>query len=448
MRQKVDLINGKPGQSMFLFALPMIAGNLFQQFYNMADSIIVGRFVGEDALAAVGASYSFTTVFIMVAIGGGMGASVLVSQYLGARKYGEMKTAVSTFLLAFAVFGTLLALFGFFANPTILKVLKTPDNTFADAVTYLQIYFVGLPFLFMYNILAANFNALGKSEIPLYLLIFSSVLNVFLDLVMVLVFHLGVAGVAIATVLAQGVSSLISFAVLLRKLKEYGAKTGRLFDVGMFFGGLKIAIPSIVQQSIVSIGLLLTQSAVNVFGSSSVAGYSAGMRLESICIVPMIATGNAMSTFAAQNLGANKVERVREGYHAAYRIIIGFAVLLLVISQLFYRPIVSLFVSETESAVAFSVGAACFRFEACFMCLIGFKSITDGILRAAGDVNVYMLANLVNLPLRVSVARLLSPVFGIEVIWYAVPLGWAVNYLISYTWYRTGHWKKKNLIGQ
>ncbi len=448
MRQKVDLINGKPGQSMFLFALPMIAGNLFQQFYNMADSIIVGRFVGEDALAAVGASYSFTTVFIMVAIGGGMGASVLVSQYLGARKYGEMKTAVSTFLLAFAVFGTLLALFGFFANPTILKVLKTPDNIFADAVTYLQIYFVGLPFLFMYNILAANFNALGKSEIPLYLLIFSSVLNVFLDLVMVLVFHLGVAGVAIATVLAQGVSSLISFAVLLWKLKEYGAKAGRLFDAGMFFGGLKIAIPSIVQQSIVSIGLLLTQSAVNVFGSSSVAGYSAGMRLESICIVPMIATGNAMSTFAAQNLGANKVERVREGYHAAYRIIIGFAVLLLVISQLFYRPIVSLFVSETESAVAFSVGAACFRFEACFMCLIGFKSITDGILRAAGDVNVYMLANLVNLTLRVSVARLLSPVFGIEVIWYAVPLGWAVNYLISYTWYRTGHWKKKNLIGQ
>lgn len=464
MRQKVDLINGKPGRSMFLFALPMIAGNLFQQFYNMADSVIVGRFVGEDALAAVGASYSFTTVFIMVAIGGGMGASVLVSQYLGARKYGKMKTAVSTFLLAFAVFGTLLAFFGFFANPTILRVLKTPDNVFADAVTYLQIYFVGLPFMFMYNILAANFNALGKSEIPLYLLIFSSVLNVFLDLVMVLVFHLGVAGVAIATVLAQGVSSLISFTVLLRKLREFDAKSAgrevavetprkqnaraRLFDGAMFFGGLKIAIPSIVQQSIVSIGLLLTQSAVNVFGSSAVAGYSAGMRLESICIVPMIATGNATSTFAAQNLGANKVERVREGYHAAYRIIIGFAVLLLVISQFFYRPIVSLFVSETESAVAFSVGAACFRFEACFMCLIGFKSITDGILRAAGDVNVYMLANLVNLTLRVSVARLLSPVFGIEVIWYAVPLGWAVNYLISYTWYRTGHWKRRNLIGQ
>lgn len=271
MKQKVDLIHGTPGRSMFLFALPMIAGNLFQQFYNMADSIIVGRFVGEDALAAVGASYSFTTVFIMVAIGGGMGASVLVSQYLGAKKYREMKTAVYTFLLAVTVCGILLAVFGFFCNPAILAALKTPENIFGDAVLYLQIYFIGLPFMFLYNILAANFNALGKSDIPLYLLIFSSVLNVALDLLMVLVFSLGVAGVAIATTIAQGISSLISLMILLRMLQKYD--TGcpvRLFDPQMFVSGLKIAVPSIIQQSIVSIGMLLTQSAVNAFGSSAV----------------------------------------------------------------------------------------------------------------------------------------------------------------------------------
>lgn len=449
MRQKVDLIHGAPGRSMFLFALPMIAGNLFQQFYNMADSIIVGRFVGEDALAAVGASYSFTTVFIMVAIGGGMGASVLVSQYLGAKKYREMKTAVYTFLLAVTACGILLAIFGFFCNPAILKALRTPENIFDDAVLYLQIYFIGLPFMFLYNILASNFNALGKSDIPLYLLLFSSVLNVGLDLLMVLVFSLGVAGVAIATTIAQGVSSLISLGILLRMLRKYdtsGAEQVKLFDVQMFVSGLKIAIPSIIQQSIVSIGMLLTQSAVNAFGSSAVAGYSAGSRLESICIVPMIATGNALSTFAAQNLGAGQLERVKEGYRAAYKIIIGFAILLALISQLCYRPVISLFVSETEAATAFSVGAACFRFLGFFFCLIGFKSITDGILRAAGDVNVYMLSNLVNLTIRVLVARLLSPIFGIEFIWYAVPLGWGANYLISYAWYRTGHWKRKNLI--
>lgn len=475
MRQKVDLIHGTPGRSVFLFALPMIAGNLFQQFYNMADSIIVGRFVGEDALAAVGASYSFTTVFIMVAIGGGMGASVLVSQYLGAKKYREMKTAVYTFLLAVTVCGILLAFFGFFCNPAILSALKTPENIFDDAVLYLQIYFIGLPFMFMYNILAANFNALGKSDIPLYLLIFSSVLNVALDLLTVLGLHLGVAGVAIATTIAQGVSSLISLMILLRMLQKYDTggreqsrretKGGvheteqsrttsgkiqedavRLFDLQMFVSGLKIAVPSIVQQSIVSIGMLLTQSAVNAFGSSAVAGYSAGSRLESLCIVPMIAAGNALSTFAAQNLGAGQQERVKEGYRAAYKIILGFAVILLLFSQLCYRPVIAMFVSETKAEVAFSTGTAYFRFIGCFFCLIGFKSITDGILRAAGDVNVYMLANLVNLTIRVLVARLLSPIFGIAFIWYAVPLGWAANYLISYSWYRTGHWKQKNLI--
>lgn len=474
LKRKLDLINGKPGQSMFFFALPMIIGNLFQQFYNLADSVIVGNLVGEDALAAVGASYSFTTVFIMVAIGSGMGASVLASQYLGAKKYREMKTAIYTFLIAFGILSILLALFGFLMNPSILRALKTPENIFDDAVLYLQIYFAGLPFMFMYNILSANFNALGKSEIPLMLLIFSSVLNIGLDLWMVAGLHLGVAGVAIATVIAQGVSSVISFGILMRILGTYTLQDGvcqkesqlsdsaeadvhgssgekdvykvKKFDRAMFLSGIRIAVPSIIQQSIVSIGMLLTQSAVNRFGSSAVAGYSAGMRLESVCIVPMIATGNAMSTFTAQNLGARNPERVKEGFRAAFRIIIGFGAGLIFISQLFYGPIVSMFVKEAGSPVAFATGTAYFRFVGWFFAFLGFKAVTDGVLRGAGDVKVYMIANLVNLGIRVSVAQLGSPIFGIQVIWYAVPLGWAVNFAISYLWYRTGNWKKKNLI--
>ncbi|WP_285823541.1 MATE family efflux transporter [Schaedlerella arabinosiphila] len=444
---KLDLINGKPGRSMFLFALPMIIGNLFQQFYNMADSVIVGNLVGEEALAAVGASYSFTTVFIMVAIGSGMGASVLASQYLGAKKYREMKTSIYTFLIAFGIFSVLMALLGFFVNPAILRALKTPDNIFADAVLYLQIYFAGLPFMFMYNILSANFNALGKSQIPLMLLIFSSVLNVVLDLWMVAGLQLGVAGVAIATVIAQGVSSVISFVILMRLLKEYETEGAvKKFDSGMFAGGVRIAVPSIIQQSIVSIGMLLTQSAVNQFGSSAVAGYSAGMRLESVCVVPMIASGNAMSTFTAQNLGAGNKKRVGEGYRAAFRIVIGFGAGLILISQFFYGPIISMFVSAAESPEAFSTGTAYLKFTGWFFAFLGFKSVTDGVLRGAGDVKVYMIANLINLGIRVSVAQLCSPVFGIQFVWYAVPLGWFVNFAISYLWYRTGNWKKKKLI--
>ncbi len=444
---KENLITQPPARSLFFFALPMIIGNLFQQFYNMADSIIVGNLVGEDALAAVGASYSFTTVFIMIAIGGGIGASVLTSQYLGAGHYREMKSSVYTFLIAFAVFSTLLAVLGFAVNPTVLRLLKTPDNILPDAVSYLQIYFVGLPFMFMYNILSANFNALGRSRIPLFLLIFSSILNIILDLWMVGSLKMGVAGAAVATVIAQGIAAVISLVILMRLLSTYAVE-GKVqrFRSDMFVTGVKVAIPSIVQQSIVSIGMLLTQSAVNRFGSSALAGYSAGTRLESLCIVPMIATGNAMSTFTAQNLGAGRPERVRQGYRAAYGIIIGFGVLLIAVSQLFYAPILSAFVEQGESAVAFETGTAYFRFIGFFFSFLGFKAITDGILRGAGDIQVYMLANLINLAIRVAVAQLCSPIWGIELIWYAVPMGWAANYLISYLWYRTGNWKRRNLL--
>ena len=445
--KKQKLITGAPGRSLFFFALPMILGNLFQQFYNMADSVIVGRYVGENALAAVGASYSFTNVFIMIAIGGGIGASVLTSQYLGAGKYQEMKTSVYTFLITFAVLSSLLALFGFFSNPHVLAVLKTPQNIYQDAVLYLQLYFLGLPFMFMYNVLAADFNAMGKSGIPLGLLIFSSLLNIFLDLLMVVRFHMGVAGVAVATVIAQGVSAVISFFILIFLLRAYPTQERPgLFRISMLIHGTRIAIPSIIQQSIVSIGMLLTQSSVNQLGSSALAGYSAGMRLESIAIVPMIGTGNAMSTFTAQNLGAGQPERVKQGYRISYGIIAGFAVFLFLVCEFFYGAILSVFLDAGSSSVAYETGTSYLRFIGCFFCLIGFKATTDGVLRGSGDVGVYMVANLVNLGIRVFVARFFSPLYGIQFVWYAVPLGWAVNFLISYIWYRTGHWQKKSLI--
>ena len=208
-RSHVDLLNGSPGKNLLLFALPMILGNLFQQFYNMADSMIVGNFVGEESLAAVGASYALTNVFIMIAIGGGNGASVITSQYLGAKNYNRMKTSISTALISFLVLSLLLGGFGFAYNGEILRRLQTPENVLDQARLYLGIYFLGMPFLFMYNVLAAIFNAMGDSRTPLYLLIFSSVLNVGLDILSVTVFGMGVDGVAIATVVAQGVSACI-----------------------------------------------------------------------------------------------------------------------------------------------------------------------------------------------------------------------------------------------
>lgn len=448
--KKYNMITDQPGKSLFFFALPMILGNLFQQFYTTVDSIIVGQFVGEEALAAVGASYSLTTVFIMVAIGGGIGASVITSQYLGAGYYSKMKTSVYTALISFLGLSIILSVIGLFFNRAILTGLNTPENILSDSVLYLEIYFLGLPFLFMYNILSSVFNALGNSKTPLYLLIFSSILNIVMDLIMVQVFHLGVAGVAVATVLAQGLSAMISFGLLLRMLrgfsKEQEGEKPRLYNISMLGNMIKVAIPSMLQQSIVSVGMLLVQSVVNGFGSSVLAGYTAGMRIESICIVPMIATGNAVSTFTAQNLGADKPERVKKGYLAGMKIIAAFAVIICLLLTFFHENIVNAFLESGSGQDAFNTGNAYLSFIAFFYVFIGLKAITDGVLRGAGDVVVFTLANLVNLGIRVAFSFGFAGIIGVQAVWMAVPIGWTANFVISLIRYLSGKWSRKKLI--
>ena len=443
--KKYNMITDHPGKALFFFALPMILGNLFQQFYTTVDSIIVGQFVGEDALAAVGASHSLTTVFIMIAIGGGIGASVITSQYLGAGLYHRMKTSIYTALISFLTLSITLGLIGLFANRAILTALNTPQNILDDAVLYLRIYFVGLPFLFMYNILSSIFNALGNSKTPLKLLIFSSLLNIVLDFVAVKIFRLGVAGVAIATVVAQGLSAVISFCLLMKHLKEYHEAVQK-FDFSMLGNMVKVALPSMLQQSIVSIGMLLVQSVVNGFGSSVLAGYTAGTRIESICIVPMIATGNAVSTFTAQNLGAGKPQRVREGYKAGVKLVAVFAVVICLILTLFHEPIISAFLESGSDESAFMTGSSYLSFIAFFFVFIGLKATTDGVLRGSGDVVVFTAANLINLSIRVAFSFAFAGIIGVEAVWYAVPIGWATNYIISFFRYLSGKWSKKKLI--
>ena len=440
--EKEYLIHKPPVSALLIFALPMMLGNFFQQAYTMADSVIVGRFVGEDALAAVGASYSLTNVFISIAIGGGVGASVITSQTFGRRDYPRMKRSVSTALLAFLAISIALGGVGLLFSRQIMVLLNTPQNILADATTYLNIYFIGLPFLFMYNVLSSMFNALGKSRVPLYLLIFSSLLNIGLDIWMVGPLKMGVAGAAWATLIAQGISAVLSFCIFLRELKTYPGKLeGRFFDLRELQNMGRVALPSILQQSTVSIGMMLVQSVVNSFGSQMLAGYSAAMRIESICIVPMSAMGNAISSYTAQNIGAGKEDRVKSGYRVSYGIIFAIAAAICLVVQLLARPLISLFL-EAPSAAAFDTGIACVRFMGWFYVLIGLKMISDGVLRGAGDMTMFTVANLVNLGLRVILAVTLAPRFGIQFVWMAVPAGWLINYLISFFEYRTGKWKK------
>lgn len=458
------LIKKPPFQALFIFALPIIIGNLFQQTYTMADSAIVGRFVSEQALAAVGASYSLTNIFICVAIGGGMGASVIVSQYFGAQKYDRMKTAIYTASLAFLGLSLLLGVFGLFCSREIMVLLNTPADCLSMASEYLRIYFLGLPFLFMYNVFSAMFNALGKSRIPLGFLIFSSLFNIVLDYLLVAGAHMGVSGVAWATLIAQGISAVLSMLVLLRILGKIslpadsmedsyraGAMTTipvkpPVFDGKELVSMTRIAIPSILQQSTVSIGMMLVQSVVNSFGSTALAGFSAAMRIESICVVPMSGIGNAVSSYTAQNLGAGKTDRVVKGYHAAVRMVIFCAVILCISMECFHHPLIAFFLGADGAAEAFLTGENYLTFMGWFFCMIGFKMSVDGLLRGSGDMVMFTVANLVNLSIRVIVAMTCAPRFGIAMVWCAVPIGWTANFLISYGRYRTGKWKERGVV--
>lgn len=441
--KKEYLIQEKPFKALLVFALPMIIGNLFQQFYNMVDSVVVGQYVSENALAAVGASYSLTTVFISIAIGGGMGASVMTGLYFGARDYGKMKASIRTAFVTFFLLSIVLAAIGLGCSRQIMLVLNTPDNVLDQATEYLNIYFIGLPFLFIYNVLSAMFNALGRSKIPLFLLIFSSVFNIGLDIYMVCGLHMGVAGVAWATLIAQGISALAAVLLFLREMRKYRLEeVCPWFDGNEFIRMVRVALPSIFQQSTVSIGMMLVQSVVNGFGSEMLAGYSAGSRIESICIVPMAAMGNAISSYTAQNIGAKQYERVKQGYRAGYGIVFGFAVLICLILELTYRPLILMFLGEEGTALAIQTGNEYLRFLGWFFLLIGLKMITDGLLRGSGDMKMFTVANLVNLTIRVAVAFIFAPLYGIQMVWIAVPIGWLANYLISYAEYKTGKWRK------
>ncbi|RKD34005.1 MATE family efflux transporter [Lacrimispora algidixylanolytica] len=438
---KEYLIHDKPAKALAAFTVPMIIGNFFQQFYTMADSVIVGRFVSEDALAAIGASYSFTNVFICVAIGGGVGAAVITGHYLGSRNYQKMVQSATTALLSFLCLSVLLSAIGLIFGRSFMTYLNTPENILDMATDYLNIYFWGLPFLFMYNVISAIFNAIGKSRIPLYLLIFSSLLNILLAIFMVYHLGLGVPGAAWATFIAQGVSVLLSALLLFREFKKYASYLQKPFDPLALSEMSKVALPSILQQSTVAIGMLLVQSVVNSFGSEVLAGFSSAMRVESLCVVPMAAIGNAMSSYTAQNLGAGKAERVRKGYHAANLFVFLFAISSCIILELFHTPIVRLFLGGGGTQLAYETGTGYLRFMGFFFVLIGLKMSTDGLLRGAADMKMFTIANFTNLTIRVVMAVTLAPRFGIAMVWFAVPIGWLVNYIISYFQYRTGKWK-------
>ena len=424
------LITDAPLKALTVFAMPMILGSFFQQVYNMADSIIVGQFVGSSALAAVGACAALTNVFICVALGAGVGAGVLVSRYFGAQNYSKMKTIVSTSLISFLILSILLGGFGFVFSHFMMSLLQTPADILDEAVLYLRVYFVGFPFLFMYNILSTMFNSIGESKIPLGLLIFSSVLNIVMDLWMVAGLGLGVFGAALATLIAQGISAVFSLLIFFNRMRRYKSRFN-WFD-RQLHSMLRIAVPSVLQQSTVSIGMMIVQAVVNPFGTQALAGYAATMRVENVFSLIFVSIGNAVSPYVSQNLGAKKIERIKKGYHAALVLDLCFAVLAFIVIETLHTPISSLFLGKDGTALAYQVSGDYMKWLGYFFIFMGIKMATDGVLRGLGIMRPFLIANMVNLAIRLSVALIFAPRYGIAFVWLAVPAGWLANFLISY----------------
>lgn len=442
-----DLTSGKPERVLWSFCIPLFGSVIFQQLYNIADSLVAGKFIGENALAAVGNSYEVTLIFIAFAFGCNIGCSVIVSQLFGARDYAKMKTAVSTACIASAVLCAALMAAGLFGCGGLLRLIRTPEEVFADSKLYLDIYVLGLPFMFFYNIATGIFSALGDSRTPFLFLAASSTANVAVDILFVKSFGMGVAGVAWATFLCQGVSCVLAVLVIFRRLRKIKTEQKHVLFSAKLLGKISmIAVPSILQQSFISVGNIIIQGKINGFGPSVMAGYSAAVKLNNLVITSFTTLGNGISNYTAQNLGADKGERIRPGFRAGLKMVWLLSLPLCLLYLFAGRYLCSLFMNEpTEEAL--NTGVLFLRILSPFYFVVSAKLIADGILRGAGKMRKFMTGTFTDLFLRVALAVVLADTaLGAAGIWCAWPVGWTVAAVVSLVFYTREKWDKQDKI--
>lgn len=422
-----DLTVGKPSAVLFKFCLPLLGSIIFQQLYNIADSFVAGKFLGEEALAAVGNSYEITLLFIAFAFGCNIGCSVIVSQLFGAKKYSDLKTAVHTTFISGAVLCVVLMLVGYLFDEKLLELINTPQNVLSDSKLYLDIYILGLPFVFFYNVATGVFSALGDSRTPFIFLAFSSLSNIGADILSVTALKMGVDGVAWATFLCQGVSCVLAVVVVFIRLSKIGTDVkGKAFSFDIFKKISAVAIPSILQQSFISVGNIVIQGVINSFGSAAMAGYCASIKLNNLVITSFTTLGNGISNFTAQNLGAGKEERIRQGFKSglvmAFIICIPFVLIYLLCTD----KLVYIFL-DSPSQTALDTGVQILRILSPFYFVVSAKLIADGVLRGNGQMKKFLIATFTDLILRVVLAKVLSIYFGTTGIWCAWPIGWTIG---------------------
>ena len=438
-----DMTEGSPSKIILKFAMPMLLSMLFQQLYNVVDSIVAGKFIGVDALASVGASYPITMLFIAIATGASVGCCIVISQLFGAKRLAKMKSAISTAIISLVSLSIILMLIGVIICNSLMRLIDTPADIFATSALYLRVYIFGIGFLFLYNTATAVFTGLGDSQTPLYFLIFSSLLNIALDLLFVIKFKMGVSGVAWATFIAQGISSILAISYLMIRVKKIEVEEEyQKFDPVILKRMGKVAIPSIMQQSFISVGQLCVQGLINSYGPDVIAGYSSAFKVNTFAVTSMGTISNALSSFTAQNIGARKLDRVKQGYKAAMAVAAVFCAIIVTCFLVFGREVIGFFVDTATGKNVIDVGLQFLLIVTPCYPIVMLKVVSDGVLRGAGDMGEFMVTTFTDLLLRVIFSYILSRFIGFTGICWAFPIGWVIGTALSVYYYFNGNWKR------
>lgn len=441
-----DLSMGTPWKVLILFALPMILSVTLQQIYNIADSAIAGKMISDAALASVSASYPITMIYLSIATGLGVGAGVITSRYFGEKNYKDTKSTIYTSLIFTLILGAIMVVFGILISPLSLKLIDTPDNIFEDSKIYLEFYCGGLIFTYLYNVITCIFQSLGNSKTPLYFLLFSTILNVFLDILFVGPCNLGVLGLALGTFIAQGIAMALSLIFLIISIKKVLPTNEKivLFNKSILKNILVIAIPSIIQGCTISVGNFFIQRLINSYGSDLIAGYGAAYKICYIIVNIYTAYSNAISNYTSQNLGAGHLDRVLSGFKVSLLICIIFSVVMSVLFILMPEILLKIFMDSDASENAINYGKAFIYIVSPFYFFMGLKIPSDGVIKGAKDMREFMISTFVDLILRIILSYIFSYRFGYKGIFAAWPIGWGVGCLFSLVFFRLGRWKKIN----
>ncbi len=449
MRQKdtLDMTTGSPAKVLLLFAVPIILSNLLQQFYNIIDSLIVGNYLGADALAAVGSVGTVTAVIIQLASGLALGASVVISQYFGAGKKEEIRVCMTTISIFAAAVGVVVTVLTQLFARDILLLIDTPMEIMQDSMDYLTIYFWGSVAIFLYNALNAVYIALGDSRTPLYFLILAFFLNVAGDLFFILGCSMGVGGGALATTLSQAVCTVLSFVILEKKMRRIGMGKGtKLFDRMEFGRMMRIALPAALQQSVVSVGNVCVQTVTNGFGPAIMAGCSAANKAVNLASTVSINWGNALSNFVGQNVGAGKPERIPEGVKASVRVTGGISVVMTLLLEMYPEQIIGWFVEGENVQEVILAGASYLRVTAAFLVIFAVYMSVKSVFKGTGDMKWFVGLTLGSLGIRVICAFALAPVVGAPILWWSVVIGWTLAAIPTVIHYMGGKWRNHSLI--